>query len=288
MSSRTATAPLRSVLSTGDFRRDLQAVAVVWQRELIGFRRNRVRIAVAFVQPLLFLFVLGTGLSSVTRGGTGNISYRTFLFPGILAMAVLMPSFFAAGSIVFDREFGFLREMLVAPVRRSSIVIGKCLGGATVAAAQAAVLLVLAPILNVPYNLAMLALVVFELLLLAFALVSFGVMCAARITQFQSFMAVVQLLMFPMLFLSGATFPISNQPTWLAVLTRVDPITYAVDPLRRTVFAHLALNPATRARLAPGVTWLGWHVPMGLELAIVGGMGLAMLGAAIAVFQGIE
>jgi ABC-2 type transport system permease protein len=286
--STTSIAAPELALAPVGLRRDLQAVAVVWQRELIGFRRNRVRIAVAFVQPLLFLFVLGTGLSSVTQAGTGEISYRTFLFPGVLAMAVLMPSFFAAGSIVFDREFGFLREMLVAPIRRASIVVGKCLGGATVAAGQAAVLLVLAPFVGVPYDLAMLALVVGELLLLAFALVAFGVMAAARITQFQSFMAIVQLAMFPMLFLSGATFPIANLPTWLAVLTRLDPVTYAVDPLRQTVFGHLALDPATRARLAPGVTWFGWHVPMGLELAIVAAMGAAMLAAAIAVFQRIE
>ncbi len=278
---RAATAPI-------GLRRDLQAVKVVWHRELIAFSRNRVRIAVAFVQPLLFLFVLGTGLSSITNDAAGDINYRTFIFPGVLALAVLMPSFFAAGSIVYDREFGFLREMLVAPIRRGSIVVGKCLGGATVAGIQGAILLALAPLVGVPYNPVMLLTLIIELLLLSFALVAFGVMAAARITQFQSFMAIVQLAMFPMLFLSGAMFPLSGLPTWLAVLNRLDPITYAVDPMRRAVFNHLDISETTRKALDPGVTWFGWRVPTALELAVVAVMGLTMLFIAIAEFQKVD
>jgi ABC-2 type transport system permease protein len=269
-------------------RRDLQAIRVVWHRELIGFFRNRVRIVVAFVQPLLFLFVLGTGLSSLVRPTGGDISFRTFIFPGVLAMALLMPSFFSAGSIVFDREFGFLREMLVAPIRRSSIVIGKCLGGASIAVGQGAVMLALAGLVDVPYDPMMLLALILEMALLSFALVAFGVMAAARITQFQSFMAVVQLAMFPMLFLSGAMFPLSGLPTWLHVLTRLDPITYAVDPMRHTVFARLDMSPAARHALEPGVTWWGWHVPTPLELVVVGGLGVAMLVIAIVEFQRVD
>src|SRR5436190_4062871 len=109
-------------------RRDLQAIQVVWKRDVMSFWRNKTRMIVTFVQPLLFLFVLGTGLSSLTAGSTGDLDFRAFVFPGVIAMTALMPSFFAAGSIVYDREYGFLREMLVAPVRRSTIVIGKALG----------------------------------------------------------------------------------------------------------------------------------------------------------------
>jgi ABC-2 type transport system permease protein len=281
-------APLEVRVPPSGLRRDLQAVKVVWHRELIGFRRNRVRIAVAFVQPLLFLFVLGTGLSTVTKAAARDIDFRTFMFPGVLALAVLMPSFFAAGSIVFDREFGFLREMLVAPVRRGSIVVGKCLGGASVAAGQGAVLLLLAGAVDVPYDPAMLLTLVGELMLLSFALVAFGVMVSARITQFQSFMAVVQMIMFPMLFLSGATFPLGGLPTWLKVLTRLDPITYAVDPMRRAVFEQLHVSPATRAVLDPGVTWFGWRVPTPLELGFVAVAGIVMLLAAVLEFQKVD
>jgi ABC-2 type transport system permease protein len=281
-------APQRRTLPTSTLRRDIQAVKIVWHRELINFSRNRVRIVVAFVQPLLLLFVLANGLTSVTRGATHGLSYQTFVFPGVLATTVLMPSFFAAGSIVYDREFGFLREMLVAPVRRGSIVIGKCLGGATVATIQGVAMLALAGLVHVPYNPLMLLTLTVECALLSFALVALGVMAAARITQFQSFMAVVQLLMLPLMFLSGTLFPLTGLPGWLHVATSLDPITYAVDPLRRAVFAHLAVSDDTRRVLDPGVSWFGWHVPTMVELGIVVAMGLIMLTIAIFEFRKLD
>jgi ABC-2 type transport system permease protein len=270
------------------WRRELQAVRMVWYREVLSFWRNRTRMIVTFVQPFLFFFVLGTGLSSLTEGATGGLNFRTFVFPGVIAMSAMMPSFFAAGSIVYDREYGFLREMLVAPVRRGSIVLGKCLGGATVASLQVMVVIALAGFADVPYDPLLLLELLGVVLLLSFALVSGGVMAAAQITQFQSFMAVVQLVMFPLMFLSGTLFPLHGLPAWLSVLTRLDPITYAVDPLRRAVFAHIDVAPAVREQLAPGVTWFGWHVPVGVELSIVFVMGAAMLYVAILQFQRIE
>jgi ABC-2 type transport system permease protein len=124
-----------------------------------------------------------------------------------------------------------------------------------------------------------------ELLLLAFTLTAFGVMTAARIQQFQSFMALNQMLLMPLFFLSGALFPLSNLPAWLRALTLVDPLTYAVDPVRRAVFAHLTVPPVLSARLNPGVTWGSWHVPIWLELVIVAAMGVAMLGIAVWQFR---
>jgi ABC-2 type transport system permease protein len=270
------------------WRRELQAVRMVWYREVLSFWRNRTRMIITFVQPFLFFFVLGTGLSSLTEGATGGLNFRTFVFPGVIAMSAMMPSFFAAGSIVYDREYGFLREMLVAPVRRGSIVLGKCLGGATVASLQVMVVIALAGFADVPYDPLLLLELLGVVLLLSFALVSGGVMAAAQITQFQSFMAVVQLVMFPLMFLSGTLFPLHGLPAWLSVLTRLDPITYAVDPLRRAVFAHIDVAPAVREQLAPGVTWFGWHVPVGVELSIVFVMGAAMLYVAILQFQRME
>jgi len=124
-----------------------------------------------------------------------------------------------------------------------------------------------------------------ELLLLAFTLTAFGVMTAARITQLQAFMALNQMLLMPLFFLSGALFPLANLPTWLQVLTRVDPLTYAVDPVRRAVFAQLHPPAEIAHRLNPGVTWNGWRVPTWLELVIVAAMGLVMLGIAILEFR---
>ncbi len=268
----------------GEFR----AIKIVWEREVVRFFSDRLRIGTSLVQPFLFLFVLGTGLSRLTAGFSGGLSLRTFLYPGILGMAVLFTAMFAAASIVWDREFGFLREMLVAPVRRSSIVIGKCLGGATVAGFQGIVVIAIAGLVGVPY-VPLLMISVFGIqLLLAFTITAFGVMVSARIRQMQSFMALTQMLLLPLYFLSGAMFPASNLPTWLTVLNRLDPLTYAVDPIRRLVFAHLHLSAVTRARLDTGVTWLGWRVPTLLEIAVVAVVGLAMLGVAIVSFSRSE
>jgi len=260
---------------------DVRAVKIVWQRELIRFSRDRMRIVTALLQPLLFLFVLGGGLSRLASAGTHGVDLRTFVYPGALAMAVMFTAIFSAASIVWDREFGFLREMLVAPVRRGSIVVGKCLGGASVAGFQGLIVIALAGLVHVPYSPALLLELVAMLVLLAFALTAFGVMAAARVTQMQSFMALTQMLVMPMFFISGALFPVAGLPAWLAFLNRVDPLTYAVDPMRRAVFAHLDISPAARHALAPGVTWFGWRVPGLLEAGVVALLGTVMLGIAI-------
>jgi ABC-2 type transport system permease protein len=264
---------------------ELRAIKIVWQRELIRYFSDRVRIVTSLVQPVLFLFVLGTGLSGLASQGTGGLNLRTFMYPGILAMTVLFTAIFSAASVVWDREFGFLREMLVAPVRRSSIVVGKCFGGATVATAQGALMIAMAGLVGVPYS-PTLILGVFGLqVLLSFMLTAFGLVVAARVTQIQSYMALTQMLVLPLFFLSSAMFPLTGLPPWLTVLNRIDPLTYAVDPMRRLVFGHLTLTPEMRQRLDPGVTWGSWHVPPMVEVALVLVLGLALLGVAIAEFS---
>jgi ABC-2 type transport system permease protein len=267
---------------------ELRAVKIVWQRELIRFFSDRLRMVTSLVQPFLFLFVLGSGLTHLTEASTGGLSFRTFLYPGILAMAVMFTAMFSAASVVWDREFGFLREMLVAPVRRSSIVLGKCLGGATVAAFQGVIVIAIAGLVDVPYSVTLILAVFGIQLLLAFTITTFGVMMAARIRQMQSFMALTQMLILPLFFLSGSIFPASGLPGWLTVLNRADPLTYAVDPMRRVVFSHLAIPAAARARFDPGITWNGWRVPTLLELAVVAVIGLVFLGIAIAQFSRSE
>ncbi len=267
---------------------EIRAIKVVWKRELIRFSRDRLRILTSLMQPFLFLFVLGTGLSRLASAGTHGVNLRTFVYPGVLCMAVMFTAMFSAASLVWDREFGFLREMMVAPVRRSSLVLGKCFGGATVAGFQGVIVLCLAGLVGVPYS-AILIVEVFALqLLLAFAITAFGVMVAARITQMQSFMALMQMAIMPMYFLSGALFPVSGLPQWLEILNRLDPLTYAVDPMRRAVFAHLHISDAARKALDPGVTWWSWHVPGLVEAAVVALLGLTMLGIAIVEFSRAE
>jgi ABC-2 type transport system permease protein len=266
-------------------RNDLRAVKIVWHRELLRFMSDRPRIISALVQPVLYLFILGTGLSRIAAAGTHGVNLRTFVYPGALAMAVLFTAIFSAASIVWDREFGFLREMLVAPVRRGSIVLGKSLGGATVAGFQGVLVIALAGLVGVPYAPALVLEVLGIQLMLAFALTAFGVMLAVRVKQMQSFMAITQMLLMPLFFISGALFPAAGLPVWLTILNRVDPITYAVDPIRRAVFSHLHISDTARHALDPGVTWWGWHLPTLFEVGIVALLGLAMLGIATWAFS---
>ena len=268
----------------GTLAADLRGVRVVWRRELIRFARDRLRIITSLVQPILFLLILGEGLSVIAKTPPG-VSFMTFMFPGIVGMTVLFTSVFSSMSIVWDREFGFLREMLVAPVKRWSIVLGKCLGGMTVATLQGIIFLALAGAAHVPYDPLMLLELVGIMALMAFALTAFGVLLAARIQQMQSFSVVVQFFVMPMFFLSGAMFPLVGLPSWLSALTKIDPLTYAVDPLRRVVFEHLSVPASAIASLDRGVSWNGWRLPVAAELGILAAFAAILLGAAMVAFS---
>jgi len=285
-------APSRATSLAGGPLHEVRAVWVVVKRECIRFASDPLRVIVGVLQPILFLFVLGSGLGSLVNGhgefGT-SLNLRTFLYPGAAAMSVLFTALFSAGSIVWDREFGFLREMLVAPVSRTSLVVGKCFGGALISSVQGVLMICIAGLAGVPYNPVLMITVLAELFLLALTLVSFGMVVAARIKQFQSFMAVTQMLVMPLFFLSGALYPLSGLPTWLRLLTRVDPLTYAVDPLRKAVFEHLHKVPEKVVRsLVPGVTWDGWHVPVGLELGVVAMMAMLFITVAALEFRKVD
>jgi daunorubicin resistance ABC transporter membrane protein len=210
------------------------------------------------------------------------------MFPGVLATSVLFTAMFSAISIVWDREFGFLREMLVAPVRRGSILVGKCLGGATVATLQGLLVLVLAPLVDVPCDPLMLLELILVMFLLAFALTAFGLVVAARIQSIQTVMGVMQVLLFPLAFLSGSIYPIGKLPTWMSLIVRTNPITYAVHLSRTIVFSHIDATPAARAALNAPITWGGWVVPGALSVVLVGGIGIGLLGVAMLQFSRAE
>ena len=270
-------------VARGRLRDDVRAIGVVWRRELIRFSRNRMRIVTACAQPVVFLFILGTGLSSIVPVSVPGFSYRTFLFPGVVAMTLLFTSIFSAVSIVWDREFGFLREMLVAPVRRPAIIVGKALGGATVATLQGSIMLCLMWLVHIPYSLSLIVEMLSIMVLLSFTLTSLGLMLAARMEQVESFQVVIQFFVMPMFFLAGALFPLAGLPLWLSFLTRIDPLAYAVDPMRRAVFHAVGVPAQAMATLVPGISWFGWRVPTMLEVLIVAVLGVIL--TAIAAFR---
>ena len=286
--SATSPTPVADVrVPAAGLAHQVRAATVVWQREMIRFGRDRSRIVSSLVQPVLFLFVLGTGLSSLIASN-GDVDFRTFLFPGVLATSVLFTAAFSGISMVWDREFGFLREMLVAPVGTTAILTGKCLGGATVATLQSLIILALAPVVGVPYNLVMMVELVGLLFLMAFMICALGLFLSARVKQVQSAMPLVQLTITPLMFLSGSLFPLSNLPGWLHVATTLNPMTYAVEPIRSVVFDHLELTPAARATFDPGIVWGSWHVPVPVQIGIVATTCLVLLGLAVARFARTE
>ncbi len=215
----------------------LRVTYAIWLREVTLFVRERTRIVGMIGQPLLYLLIMGNGIGhSLSFNMSGGVGYLTFMYPGIIGMSVLFTSIFSAMSIIWDREFGFLKEVLVAPAPRWAVAAGKILGGATVATLQSAILLLLAPLVGVWPS----ALMVAALLLLSFlmscAMTSLGVAVASRMRSMQGFQMIMNFLVMPLYFLSGAIFPVPANLPWMKALMLADPLTYGVDALRTVVF----------------------------------------------------
>jgi ABC-2 type transport system permease protein len=294
--ARDAVMLRQSAVRTPRWQRSLRAVYVIWYRDIIRYWRDRSRLAASLAQPLLFLVVFGVGFSSAL-GAVGNargtasfgssgasISYVQYIYPGVVGMAVLFTSMFTAMSIVWDREFGFLKEILVAPIDRSAVAVGKALGGATQAMFQGLVMIAVGPLVGVRLTPLTVVEVIPILFVIALALTSFGVAVAARMRSMQGFQVIMNFLLMPIFFLSGALFPLVGLPAWMTVLTRVDPVAYGIAPLRTAVLSTTGAPGAATHQLA-SVTWFGWAVPSLLSLAIVAGMGAVFLGIGIRAFR---
>ncbi len=257
---------------------DLRAVYSIWLRDITRYRRDRFRLISSVAQPALYLFVFGTGLSKglAIRGGSesglGPVdNYVVFIYPGILGMSLLFTSIFSAMSIIWDREFGFLKEVMVAPISRTSVAVGKALGGSTVAVIQGLFILLFAPLIGVSYTFQTLIIIIPLMFLISFSLTSLGIVIAARMESMEGFQMVMNFLVMPLFILSGAMFPIERLPEWLKVLTVLDPLTYGVDALR-----GLMLGPEVSSN------------PLSLNIAVIIGFGAAMILLAVALFNRTE
>jgi ABC-2 type transport system permease protein len=224
--------------------RALMVIYTIWLREFKAFLRERSRIVAMIGQPLLYLLIVGQGIASglSLNGAPGGIGYLTFMYPGILGMSVLFTSIFSAISIIWDREFGFLKEVLVAPVPRWAVAAGKILGGSTVAMFQSAMLIALAPFVGVSLSVVLVLELLAICFLISIAITSLGVFIAARMRSMQGFQMLMNFLVMPLYFLSGAMFPIRSAPPWMNVLMKLDPLTYGVDALRNLVFSGVSTS----------------------------------------------
>jgi len=224
-------------------RENLNGIYVIWLRDVRKFFRDKPRMIGATVQPALYLLILGNGLSRGFSGfnpGYGKTSpeYLHFIYPGIIAMTLLFSSVFSAISIVWDREVGFLKEVMVAPISRWSVAVGKTLGGSTVSMFQGCLMLVFAPLIRLDLPWSVILELIPSMFFISIALTSMGIVIASRMKSMQGFTFITNFIMLPMFFLSGAMFPIRNLPSWMVLLTSCDPLSYGVDILRKVTLGE--------------------------------------------------
>lgn len=236
---------------------ELEGFYALWYRELKVFTREKSRIVASLFTPLLWIVVFGGGLGSAVS--LGGVNYQVFIFPGIITMTILFTSVFFGLYIVWDKKIDFFKEVLVAPLSRTTIFAGKMVGGSTDALLQGCAMLVLGLVLGIHYTLWNVLFSFVFMFVLASALVSLGLIIGSNMESVEGFQLIVSFLVFPMFFLSGALFPLKNLPQYLLIFTMLDPVTYAVDGLRGLILGSSQL-------------------PIALNLVILTGFAIVMIG----------
>jgi ABC-2 type transport system permease protein len=214
---------------------ELNAVYVIVAREFKKFIRERSRLFSAIARPLLWLFIVGAGISRLVPQNTG-VPYTQFIFPGIIGMTILFSAIFSSISIIWDKEFGFMKEILVAPVSRISIVIGKALSGTIVSTAQAVIILALFPVIGFKLGILQIIAVIFICASVSFSISAFGIVLATFYDSYESFSVIMNFIIMPMFFLSGAMYPVKLLPSVLRFVSKLNPLTYGIDALKHAIF----------------------------------------------------
>jgi ABC-2 type transport system permease protein len=264
--------------------RSLKVIYTIWLREAKLASRERARIIATVAQPLIYLAILGRGITSGMRlTSAGNIDYIKFMYPGVIGMSILFTSIFSAISIIWDREFGFLKEVLVAPVARWAVAIGKSFGGATVAIVQVAILICIAPLVGISLSPGIVVQMLLLGFLMSFAVTSLGIIVASRMQSMQSFQMVMNFLVMPLYFLSGAMFPMASAPAWMKTLMMIDPLTYGVDAIRNVVFSSTMIAAGDVAKplvdVARQAGLIRWTLAFDISLMALTALVLSAAGA---------
>ncbi len=218
---------------------EFNAIYVIVAREFKKFVRERSRLVSAIARPLVWLFLVGAGMSRLVAPVEG-VSYIQFIFPGILGMTILFSSMFSSISIIWDKEFGFMKEILVAPVSRLSIVVGKALSGTIVSTIQAVIVLALFPLLGIKLGIWNIMGAIAICLMMSFSISAFGILLATFYESYESFSVIMNFIIMPMFFLSGAMYPVKLLPAVLKVVAKLNPLTYGIDALKHAIFPYAA------------------------------------------------
>lgn len=250
-----------------------RGIWVVAYREILRFVQERSRLFSSFAMPLVFLVVFGAGFGQLIGSMTPGVDYIQFMYPGILAMTVLMGSIMSGVSIVWDREFGFLKEILVSPLGRSGIILGKAAGAAVVALLQAMIMLILAPILGVSIDFLMVLQLILVIAVVSVSLAGMGLLLASRMKSQQGFQLTMQVLIMPLIFMAGVFYPVNNVPVWMEIISKANPLTYGVDAIRQ-------LFLGSDGAAAIGVTVFGHTMTVLEDVLIVAAFGAVLLSLA--------
>lgn len=244
---------------------DFDAIRMLCERDITRYLRERTQLYGSIARTVVWLFILGAGLrGSVTV--PGDFSYLEFVFPGMLAMAIIFSSLQSAISIIFDRQFGFLREILVAPIPRTSVVIGKALAGALISTLQGSIIFLFIPFIGLHTNVLDVIACIFVMIGIGLGLTSVGLCISARMTSFEGFGTINNFVILPLYFTSGAQFPLDRAPHWLRILAHFNPLTYGVDLLRGILLGVWTYNP-----------WL--------DVAVIAGIAIFFMALATRIFE---
>ncbi|MFG2886439.1 ABC transporter permease [Streptomyces sp. NPDC048297] len=241
---------------------ELRAVHALVHRDLLRLSSQPTHTALMLIQPVLYLFILGGGLAALIPRATLGVGYQAYLFPGMLMMTVQTPAITVGIRLITDRQSGYLRELLMAPVRRSTLLLGNCAGGTAVAAVQGALLLALAGPVGLPYDPLLLALLLAGMILVSFTITALSLALAVSLGRPEMFHMLLGLVMMPLLFLSGGFFPLEGLPGWARALAAANPLAYGVDLLRRSISLRVPNQTA-----AAGIEWFGRPPSLPLETA---------------------
>ena len=269
-----------------------RGIWVVAFRELLHFISDRTRIISSLMFPLMFLVVFGAGFSRIVGGLAGGVDFIHFIYPGILAMTVLTSSLLSGTSVVVDREHGFLKEVLVAPLSRVGVILGKALGGSLTSLLQGMIMLVIAPIIGLSITPLLVVKLLPTLLILSLALSGLGILMATRMHSQQGFQFLMQLIVFPLMFLAGVFFPVDGVPVWLEIVAKVNPLTYGVDAIRQIFLAPQITNAAAEISggevVSTGITLSGHRMGVVEDIMVIGLIGFVLLLAGVWSFSRTE
>ncbi|ASK61803.1 ABC transporter [Virgibacillus phasianinus] len=275
----------------------MEAIYAVWLRDVIKFFRDRGRLIGSFAMPFMFLILFGSGMSGAMQamlgGGSGggalaDFDFVEFMFPGIIGMTVFNTAIFSALSVVQDKEFGYMREILVSPMSRVSIAIGKVLGGTTVAVIQGLMMLIFVPFIGVSLTFSMVLQLIPIMFLVGFTISAIGLLIASSLKTAQGFQMVIQILLFPMLFLSGAMFPLNGLPAWMDFIVKINPLTYSVDMFKEIILQPETMSAPLRQAMGLDLKVFNHIITFTEEIIVVGVIGAVFIVAATMKFSKAE